>query len=262
MNTEHSLPSASSPFTNGYPPHLPCGPGDVNADVLLPGDPDRVELLADMLEGAVRVRRRREFAFVSGRYNGHPVSICSSGIGGPSTEIALVELALLGARRVIRIGGMSSLVPEIPVGSYYCVEDAIGRSGVSQLYTSSADRAYADPTLCNALYSSASIQGFEARVGKIATTDSYYRGQDRAVSGDGRSIHAKGTNLGTFLKQGALGVDMESEVVLCVGRSLGMRTASLLGVHGNRATNEWLSDYETTQRNLLHIAARALLETS
>ncbi len=164
MKTEHPLPTASSPFTNGYPPHLPCAPGDVSADVLLPGDPDRVELLADMLEGADNFRRRREFAFVSGRYNGHPISICSSGIGGPSTEIALVELALLGARRVIRIGGMSSLVPEVPVGSYCCVENAIGGSGVSQLYATSADRVDADPVLCQALYSSARIQGFQARV--------------------------------------------------------------------------------------------------
>ena len=123
MNAE-SQPTALRPFVGGRPPHLPCGPGDIQADVLLPGDPDRVRLLAGMLDDVTDFGRRREFAIVSGRYKGHPLTICSSGIGGPSTEIALVELAMLGAKRVIRIGGMSSLVDDIPTGSFVSAADS------------------------------------------------------------------------------------------------------------------------------------------
>lgn len=117
-------PTARLPFTGGRPPHLPCGPGDVAADVLVPGDPDRVALLRDMLEDVQDFGRKREFALITGRYQGYPLSICSSGIGGPSTEIALVELAHLGAKRVVRIGGMSALVPQIVTGSYLVPDDA------------------------------------------------------------------------------------------------------------------------------------------
>ena len=61
-----SKPTAEHPFTNGRPPHLPCGPGDICEDVLLPGDPDRVTLLAASLDNVRDFGRRREFAVVSG----------------------------------------------------------------------------------------------------------------------------------------------------------------------------------------------------
>lgn len=255
-------PTALHPYTKGRPPHLPCGPGDVCEDVLIPGDPDRVSLLGEMLDDVVSFGRRREFAVASGRYKGHPLTICSSGIGGPSTEIALVELAALGAKRVIRVGGMSSLVRDIPTGSYLVADKAIGATGVAQLYSQGASKEIvADSALTAALLDAARAQGLSARAGTVATTDSYYVGQDRPVGADwGRGV-ASEKHLECFRQQGALGVDMESQVILSVSQRVGLKAACLLGVHGNRATNDWLIDYESTQRNLLHIAGVALART-
>lgn len=255
-------PTALHPYIGGHPPHLPCGPGDVCEDVLVPGDPDRVSLLAEMLDDVVGFGRRREFAVASGRYQGHPLTICSSGIGGPSAEIALVELAVLGAKRVVRIGGMSSLVDDIPTGSFLVAERTIGATGVARLYSHGAPpELEADSALSAALLAAAHRQGLPARAGTVATTDSYYLGQDRPVGVEwGREV-ASEKHLERLRRQGAVGVDMESEAILSVGRRLGLKAACLLGVHGNRATNDWLVDYEPTQRNLLHIAGAALLET-
>ncbi|MEQ8450871.1 MAG: nucleoside phosphorylase [Nitratireductor sp.] len=252
-----TVPTALHPFTDGRPPHLPCGPGDVCADVLVPGDPDRVALLATMLDSVTDFGRRREFAVVSGRYKGHPLTICSSGIGGPSTEIALVELAMLGARRVIRIGGMSALVDDIPTGSYVVADKAIGMSGVAPLYsTAAADELSSDPGLCAALLDTARAKGLVVRPGKVATSDSYYLGQDRPFAA---AAALETSYLESFRKRGAVGVDMESQVILSVSQRIGLKAACLLGVHGNRATDDWLVDYEPTQRNLLHIAGDALI---
>ena len=91
----------------------------------------------------------------------------------------------------------------------------------------------------------------------IASTDSYYLGQDRPLTLDAVESPDAGY-LDRFLAEGAIGVEMESQVILAVGRALGLRAACLLGVHGNRATDNWLVDYENTQRNLLRIAGRAL----
>lgn len=255
--TSRTAPTALHPFTDGRPPHLPCGPGDICEDVLVPGDPDRVALLAGMLDSVVDFGRRREFAVVSGRYNGHPLTICSSGIGGPSTEIALVELAMLGARRVVRIGGMSALIDDIPTGSFVVADKAIGMSGVALLYSKTAAVEFSsDPDLCAALLDTARTRGLAVRTGKIATSDSYYLGQDRplAAAGDLETSY-----LESFRTRGAIGVDMESQVILSVSQRIGLKAACLLGVHGNRATDDWLVDYEPTQRNLLHIAADALI---
>ncbi|WP_370321902.1 nucleoside phosphorylase [Oricola sp.] len=261
MNAE-SQPTALRPFVGGRPPHLPCGPGDIQADVLLPGDPDRVRLLAGMLDDVTDFGRRREFAIVSGRYKGHPLTICSSGIGGPSTEIALVELAMLGAKRVIRIGGMSSLVDDIPTGSFVSAADAIGATGVTQLYSATPSEAQpADLELCESLCAAARSRGLAIRKGTVATTDSYYLGQDRPFRDDIDAAASQPGQLEIFRKRGAVGVDMECQVVLSVSGRIGLKAACLLGVHGNRATNDWLVDYESTQRNLLHIAGAALSQS-
>ncbi|POF32687.1 nucleoside phosphorylase [Roseibium marinum] len=252
-------PTALKPHVDGRPPHLPCGPGDVAQDVLIPGDPDRVGLLTDMLEDVVDLGRRREFAMVSGRYKGHPITICSSGIGGPSTEIALVELAMLGAKRVVRIGGTASLVAAMPVGSFLCVDEAIGSSGAARFYCAPDAKTRADPELRTALLEAAQAAGFTARVGTVATSDSYYLGQDRPIEVNGVAMPLDGSVLEGFRKAGAHSVDMESQVVLSVGKRLGLKAACLLGVHANRATNEWLTDYEATQRGLFTIASQALI---
>jgi uridine phosphorylase len=248
--------SARLPFRGGRPPHLPCGPGDVAADVLTPGDPDRVALLAAALDEVQDFGRRREFAAVTGRYRGRRLTICSTGIGGPSTEIALVELAMLGARRVIRIGGMSALVPEIGLGEFLSVTDAIGRTGAAAIYREIGGRAEATPRLAAALAEAAGALGLRCHRGRVASTDSYYHGQDRRIALDGPD--PQGSHLDAYLAEGALGVEMECQITLTVGRALGLEVGALLGAHGNRATDAWLDDYEPTQRNLLSIAGHAL----
>ncbi len=253
MAAEDRKPTARLPFTNGRPPHLPCGPGDIAPDVLMPGDPDRVALLKDMLEDVQDFGRKREFALVTGTYEGHPLTICSSGIGGPSTEIAMVELAYLGARRILRIGGMSALVERIAPGAYLVPDRALGMTGVSAVYAERGFEARADPALAAQLRATAQDLGMTVHGGNVASTDSYYLGQDRPLPDGTEAAYLDG-----FAGCGALGVEMEAQVVLTVGQGLGLQAACLLGVHGNRATNDWLVDYEPTQRGLLKIAGRAL----
>ncbi|MGO4836991.1 uridine phosphorylase, partial [Rhizobiaceae sp. 2RAB30] len=102
----------------------------------------------------------------------------------------------------------------------------------------------------------ASDLGLICRPGMVASTDSYYFGQDRRY----RPLEGEDLCAGfidRFQAQGAVGVEMESEIIMTVGGAIGLETGCLLGVHGNRATDEWLDDYEATQRNLLRIAGRA-----
>jgi uridine phosphorylase len=246
------------PWRNGRPPHLPCGPGDVAENVLTPGDPDRVRLLADMMDDVTDFGRKREFALITGSFEGQRLTICSTGIGGPSTEIAMVELAMLGAKRLVRIGGMSSLVRDFGVGTFISVDKAIGDTGTASLYRAVGGKAQASPRISVALAAAAGELGLECNSGMVASTDSYYLAQDRPFRVDDDRVLAAGEGfIDRFQAAGAIGVEMESEIILTVGSALGLETGCLLGVHGNRATDEWLDDYEPTQRNLLRIAGRA-----
>ena len=97
--------SASSPTMNGKMPHIQCTAEEIGEIVLLPGDPGRVAMFEDLLEDYKIVSNYREYVVGTGYYNGIKVTVCSTGIGGPSTEIAVLQLIALGAKALIRIGG-------------------------------------------------------------------------------------------------------------------------------------------------------------
>src|SRR5437667_10919303 len=88
--------------------HIRCKPGDVGDVVLLPGDPGRVESIAKLLDAPQLIARNREYTTFTGQLEGQAVSVCSTGIGSPSTAIAVEELAAIGATTVIRVGTTGS----------------------------------------------------------------------------------------------------------------------------------------------------------
>ena len=77
--------------------HVRLKSGDVGRYVLLPGDPGRCEQIASYLDGARPVAYNREYRTYTGTLLGEKVSVTSTGIGGPSTAIAVEELVKVGA---------------------------------------------------------------------------------------------------------------------------------------------------------------------
>ena len=84
--------------------HIQCRKGDIGKYVILPGDPGRVEKIAAYLTAPVKVAENREFVTYTGELEGVRVSVCSTGIGGPSAAIAMEELVKCGADTFIRVG--------------------------------------------------------------------------------------------------------------------------------------------------------------
>ena len=84
--------------------HINCAAGEIGKYVLLTGDPDRVPEIAAHLEHSRKVAQKREFTTYTGALEGVPVSVISTGIGGPSAVIAMEECVALGAHTMIRIG--------------------------------------------------------------------------------------------------------------------------------------------------------------
>jgi uridine phosphorylase len=249
---------AAFPWQDGRPPHLPCGPGDVGPVVLLPGDPARVGLAARLLPGARDLGQRREFRMATAEVDGVAVTLCSTGIGGPSTEIALVELANLGARVAIRIGGMGAIAPGLPLGGMLVVDEAMGATGAARVY-GGGGLVKATPAVVAALAAAAEADGTAHRVGRVATTDSYYRGQGRPLFGDAAGPDPDADPVARFAAAGALGCDMETETVFAVGRALGLQVGAVLAVHGDRVGDRWLEDYEPAQAAVVRIAVAAAL---
>jgi uridine phosphorylase len=249
--TSSSSRSAAFPWLHGRPTHLPCEASDVMPSVLLPGDPDRVGKAASVLDSVFEMAR--------GTWRGTPITVCSTGIGGPSTEIAVVELANLGMKRGIRVGGMGAIDPSMPLGSFLIVDTALRNTGTARVYDPSSEPVPASTEVVKALEHAAQALKLPFRKGAIYTTDSYYWGQERLArpTANPESLPTAGL-MQQLIKIGAVGMDMECEALFAVGRALDVEVGAVLAVHGNRATDQWLEDYEETQHNLIRLAATAV----
>ena len=84
---------------DGRKHHIGIRQGEVGRYALLPGDPDRVELIASRFDNPKFLMRRREYTTWTGELDGVPVACTSTGIGCPSTAIAVEELRDLGRLR-------------------------------------------------------------------------------------------------------------------------------------------------------------------
>jgi uridine phosphorylase len=139
------------PIVNGRVYHLDLAPEELAQNVVVVGDPDRVPLLADeFLHKRKADRCHRGFRSITGvdRETGMPVSIVSTGIGAPSTEIVLNELAALNEidfrtlRRkesyepltIIRVGTSGGLDPATPVGTLTLTDYVIGLDNTGLFY--------------------------------------------------------------------------------------------------------------------------------
>jgi uridine phosphorylase len=249
---------ASSPWLHDRPPHLPCRRGELPARVLFPGDPGRVDRCAAVLDEFHILGQNREFRIGVGSFRGTPIGVCSTGIGGPSTEIALIESAALGCRIALRVGGTGALQPQIPLGSLLIVNEAARTGGAAAHYAPLREPALASPALIVALVTAAQVANTPHQLAKVASTDGYYAAQGRAypnapASFDGAAV------LNEYRQQGVAALDMEAETMLTLGHALGLQAGALLAVHANRATDAWLEAFEPAQLTMLRVACQAVL---
>ena len=82
---------------------------------ILPGDPGRVAKIAGHLDGPTHLASNREYTSYLAAAEGRGVIVCSTGIGGPSTSIAVEELGQLGVRTFLRVGTTGAIQPHIAV---------------------------------------------------------------------------------------------------------------------------------------------------
>ena len=247
--------TANFPWLQNRPPHLPCRRGELPEAVLFPGDPSRVDRLASVLTDFRILGQNREFRVGVGQYEGVPIGVCSTGIGGPSTEIALVEAAELGCRYALRIGGTGVLHTSIPLGSLLVVEEAVRGGGAAALYADAAHRGLSNPLMCEELVRSLRLRKIAFTKVKVCSVDGFYARQGRQYPNghvDDAAVLSK------YLSAGVDALDMESETVLVVGEKIGLVAGALLAVHANRGNDTWLEDFDRAQDDMIAVASQTL----
>ena len=131
--------------------HIGVGKEDIGQYVILPGDPGRCEKIAKYFDNPVKTGQNREFTTYTGTLNGVKVSVCSTGIGGPSASIALEELVANGAHTFIRIGTCGGMQLDVKSGDVCVSTASIRMEGTSREYAPIEFPAVANLDVTNAL---------------------------------------------------------------------------------------------------------------
>ena len=105
--------------------HIRCKPEDVGRYCFLPGDPGRCEAIAKHFDDPVHIGMNREYNIYTGYLLGEKVSVCSTGIGGPSASIAMEELHNIGVDTFIRVGTCGGIAMDVLPGDVVVASGAV-----------------------------------------------------------------------------------------------------------------------------------------
>lgn len=210
------------------PIHIQAEEGQVAPWVLLPGDPDRTQYIAEkFLTDPVCYTDYRRMVGYTGSWNGIPVSVQTTGMGGPSAAIILHELKMLGVKGFIRIGTCGSIQDDLPTGSLLVAQAAMDSGSlVEQLCGLPQLPAVADFNLLQTIVKCSASRKTSPILGTVGSMDLFY---------DTDSDRFK-----RMQKCGILALEMETAALYTVAGLNGCSAASLLVVSDYIPTKERL----------------------
>jgi DeoD family purine-nucleoside phosphorylase len=184
---------------------------DLAERVLLPGDPHRALAVAQhLLDGPKMFNHSRGlWGYTGVAADGEPLTIQSTGMGGPSAAIVVEELIAMGARRLVRIGTCGALDAGLAIGDLVAAESVLPADGASAALGANGS-VTPDAGLLSRLV------GAGARPGTVVSSDLFY---------DPREDEAA-----KWIDCGAVAVEMEAATIFLVAARRGVEAACVLGV--------------------------------
>jgi uridine phosphorylase len=232
--------------------HIRVKDGDVGKYVLLPGDPGRCESIANYFDDPKFVSFNREHKIYTGYISGEMVSVVSTGMGCPSTAIAVEELVKIGCHTFIRVGTSGAMQPHMEVGDIAIINAAIRDEGTSRQYLPIEYPAIADLDVINALVQASEKLDYTHYVGVSHTKDSFYS-----------EVEPERMPMASFLKDrwnqwvagGAICSEMEASIVFILAGIYQKRAGAVTMIIG--------SDMDTIARKhdpdgMIRVAVEAL----
>lgn len=210
--------------------------GEIADVVIMPGDPKRVEYIAEnFLHQAVLVNDLRMAYAYTGTYNGKKVSVMAHGMGAPSIAIYAHELfAFYGVKNIIRIGTAGALSKAMKLGSLMAASGACYNTGyASQFGLDGIFSAVASFPLLRNIVEAAGVHGIDCVSGLVLSSDIYYPYDTQKEL--------------RWAEFGVLAVEMETAALYLEAVRTGKSAAALLTVTGNLAIGEYMAAERSNQ---------------
>jgi DeoD family purine-nucleoside phosphorylase len=213
--------------------------------VLLPGDPGRALRMAQQLLDEPRMlnHNRGLWGYTGTAADGWPLSIQSTGMGGPSAAIVTHELIEIGAKRLLRVGTCGGLDRNLRLGQLVVACEALSDDGTSQALAGHGRLAHvpATPELLRSLREAARRAPTHGEIadGPVVSTDLFYDAADRHVE---------------WVSAGALAVEMEAATIFTIAARKGVEAGCALLV----SDTLYDDDFQRISEHALHEAELAL----
>ena len=222
--------------------HIKIRHSDGAKYAILPGDPGRCEKIAAYLDNPIHLGMNREFNIWRGTLLGEKVIVCSTGIGGPSTAIAVEELSACGTNTFIRIGTCGGISLDVKSDDVVIASGAVRQDGTSREYAPLEFPAVPNADVLEMLRKAANILGYSSHTGIVQSKDSFYGQHSPQKMATSSDLLEKWE---AWKRLGVLASEMEASTLFTVGTLLKARCGAVFHVIWNQErANEGLDSYQ------------------
>jgi DeoD family purine-nucleoside phosphorylase len=197
--------------------------GDFGKIALVSGQKQRAQLCLKHMENPVKNFTFLGYTFWTGSYKGKKITVGNGGFYAPDSAFITELLAVGGIEKFIRLGSCGALREDIGVGDYIVADQAIRGDGATKYYVDDDFIPTADKEISLAVKDLAS-RHYPVHQGSVWTTDALFRETKNIVN--------------SYIKKGAIGVDMVTSPFLTVANLYNKKTAAILSVSDNLITGE------------------------
>ena len=264
--------------------HLHLKPENISDNIILVGDPARVDTIAKLFSEIEFTTQNREFKTVTGRYNNKRFTLLSTGIGTDNIDIVVNELDALvnidletreikkehKSLNIVRIGTSGGLQTDLPVNSFVVSEKSIGFDGLLNYYSGrnnvvdhafeEAFKAYTgwDASLASPYVADASAEllnlfsGKEFSKGVTISAPGFYGPQGRELRIPLAFPHLN-EKIESFFFEGLriTNFEMESSAIYGLSKLLGHKAVTINNVIANRRRGEFSADHHQSEKNMI-----------
>jgi len=228
--------------------HIRCDAKDIARYVFTPGSHARAKQIAAHFDDARLVSDSRGYLVFTGTVEGIPMTVSSTGMGGPTTAICLEELGHMGADTFIRVGSCGTYQEYVDCGDVIISTGIFRAGGTANNYLPIEFPAVPNFDVTTALVNAARTLGLKAHVGLGSAGDAFYAPRDPAMR--------------ELLKQaGLVSGEMESDTLFVIAAVRGWRAGALFACDGTATETKpkWCEEaFKQGQENAIRIAIEAM----
>ncbi len=272
--------------------HINIRPENLAENIIIVGDPGRVEKISQHFDAIEFQAQNREIKTHTGRIGAKRITVMSTGMGPDNIDIVLNELDALvnidlqnktvkkehKSLNIVRLGTSGAVQKEIPVDSFVASKYGLGLDGLMNFYNPPQGiiekemvdvlieqtrwpKEWARPYIVKGTESLMTKIGFDMLQGITATAPGFYGPQGRilrmklAQPDFNQRIEAY-----RFGEEKIFNYEMETSALYGLGRSLGHNVLTVCLVIANRITEDYSSNHHCKIEELIKVVLERLAE--